>query len=378
MNFANPDLLAAAVILPAVILALGFLDDWRRRSLVARLGDVPLVQRMMASASTWRRWTKRVLFATAIALISIAAARPQLLGGRDDSESGLDVVLAVDVSKSMLVDDVEGRRLGRARELVTALAPSLANDRVGAVVFAGTAAHFPLTDDIDVALQFLRDIGPIDLPGGSSLEEAIRVGACLLRPEANDAWGSRCGDTRGRGHGGDPLPGEVEDTPRGEEVEEKSDRSKVLVLFTDGAEGETWSTLEEQVEQAKTLGITIVTVGIGTRRGGPVPDVDERGEPSGAKIDEDGVPVTSALDADGLRALAGLGGNVDRFVEVGPGAVDPVPISAILQGLTRGTLQKTSRRVVNEQYAPFLFAGFMLLVIEACLGTRRRIKYPEG
>lgn len=378
MTFANPDLLIAAVLLPLLIVGLGVLDDWRRRAIVARLGDVPLVQRMMASASTWRRWTKRVLFALAVAMIAVAAARPQKLGGADGTEAGLDVVLALDVSKSMLVDDVDGRRLAKARAIIDALAPSLVNDRVGAVVFAGTAAHFPLSSDPDVALQFLRDIGPLDLPGGSSLEEAIRVGACLLRPDTSDAWGSRCADTRGRGKGGDPLPGEPDDTPRSEETEELTDRSKVLVIFTDGAEGESWSTLEEQVEQAKTLGITIVAVGIGTRRGGPVPELDDRGEPFGAKVDELGNVVQSALDAEGLRALAGMAGDVNRFVEVGPEAVDPAPIGAILEGLTRGKLQRSSRRVLNEHYAPFLFAGFMLLVIEACLGTRRRVKYPEG
>jgi Ca-activated chloride channel family protein len=283
----------------------------------------------------------------------------------------------------MLVDDVGMRRLEKARALVDALVPKLANDRVGAVVFAGTAAHFPLTDDKQVAAQFLHDLGPADLPGGSSLEEAIRVGACMLKPDSSDPWGGRCQGTSGPGHGGDPVPGEADDTPHNERVEEITERSKVLMLITDGADGlgggHARSAVIDQVESAKRLGITLVVVGIGTESGGDVPELNvETGEIDGFKIGPDGRRIRSELDGDSLRKLAELGGGADRYFEIGQAEIDVAPLVAELNALTRGSLEKKSGRAMDEWYAAFLFPGFMLLVIEACLGTRKRVRYPEG
>ena len=381
MTFANPDLLALAVLVPIVIAGLGLLDAWRRAVLIRRLGDAPQVRRMMASASTWRRWLKLGLLATALALIAIAAARPQRPGARSASKQGLDVVIGLDVSKSMLVDDLGETRLAKARGFVDALLPKLVNDRVGALVFAGAAAHFPLTEDKDVTGQFLHDLGPADLPGGSILGEALRVGTCVLRPDTTDAWGSRCAGLRGRGHGGDPLPGEVDDTPIAATVEEVSERSKVLVLITDGADGLSGAARAEivgQVDDAKKLGITLLVVGVGTEAGGDVPEIDERGEVAGRKLGDDGQPIRSKLDVDSLRELAALGGDPNRYYQLGVGAVDPQPVIDALDALTRGALERREGRVMDEWYAAFLFPGFMLLVIEACIGTRRRLRFPEG
>lgn len=381
MTFADPELLALAVLAPIVILGLGVVDGLWRRRLVGRLGDGIQVQRMMASASTWRRWVKRALLAAGLALIAIATARPQRAGVRNASKAGLDVVLALDVSKSMLVEDVGDTRLGKARAYLDALLPKLANDRVGALVFAKAAAHFPLTDDKEVTAQFLHDLGPADLPGGSSLGEALTVGTCMLRPGAVDSWGGECASMTKRGHGGDPLPGEPDEAPATATIEEVAERSKVLVLVTDGAEGLAGpgrAGLVAQVESAKQLGITILVIGVGTERGGDVPEIDDRGVVTGKKLDRDGRLVRSALDGESLRELAALGGDPNRYFEVGLGAVDPLPVVAALNALTRGALERKEGRAMDEWYAAFLFPGFMLLVIEACLGTRRRVRFPEG
>jgi len=380
--FAHPDLLALAVLAPLVVVGIGLLDGLRRRAIMRRLGHVPQVQRMMASASAWRRWLKLALVGAALSLIAIATARPQRAGARNDSKEGLDLVIALDVSKSMLVDDVGVPRLVQARRYLDALMPKLANDRVGAVVFAKAAAHFPLTDDKEVAAQFLHDLTPADLPGGSSLSEAVRVGACMLRPDTNDPWGGRCSGMRGRGRGGDPLPGELDDdAPVAPITDEVSERSRVLLIVTDGAEGQlgrAHAELLDQVEAAKGLGITILVVGVGTTAGGDVPELDERGEPTGEKLDAMGQPIRSKLDGEGLRELAERGGDRNRYFELGEGAVDPQPVVEALSALTRGALDRRDGRLMDEWYAGFLFPAFMLLLIEACLGTRKRMKYPEG
>lgn len=383
MTFAEPDLLAAAVLGPVVIFGLALLDALRRQAVVRRLGHVPQVQRMVASVSGWRRWTKTTLLALGVSAIAIAAARPQRAGRRDGSKQGLDLVIGLDVSKSMLVNDVGATRLAKARAFLDELLPRLVNDRVSAMVFAGTAAHFPLTDDKEVGAQFLRDLGPADLPGGSDLGEAFRVAGCVLRPDTSDPWGGRCASVRGRGHGGDPLPGEVIDTPVAAVTDEVSDRSKVFMLITDGADrdrpGDGAERARAHAQRAKELGITLIVVGVGTTTGGNVPDVDDRGLPNGRwKYDDSGKVVRSALDPRALRDLAEAGGDANRYIELGvaPASIDAVVVA--LDALTRGSLTKKDQRVMDEWYAAFLFPGFMLLVIEACLGTRRRVKFPEG
>jgi len=382
VTFAYPDLLAAAVLAPLVVIALAVWDAFRRQAVVRQLGHVPQVQRMLASASAWRRWTKTALTALALAAIGLAAARPQRASQRDDSKQGLDLVIGLDVSKSMLVADVDGTRLAKARAFIDALLPRLVNDRVGAMVFAGTAAHFPLTDDKEVSAQFLRDLGPADLPGGSNLDEAFRVATCVLRPDTSDPWGGRCAGLRGRGHGGDPLPGEPTDTPVAATTEAVDDRSKVFMLITDGADreraGDGAIAALDQAAQAKQLGVTLIVVGVGTASGGNVPDIDAEGRPSGWKYDAQGKVVRSALDPASLRNLAEAGGDANRYIELGPGAPSVDAVVVALDALTRGALAKRDQRVMDEWYAAFLFPGFMLLVIEACLGTRRRVRFPEG
>lgn len=383
MSFAYPDLLAVAVLAPLVVIALAVWDQLRRQAVVRQLGHVPQVQRMLASASAWRRWTKTALTALALCAIALAAARPQRVGKRDGSKEGLDLVIGLDVSKSMLVSDVDGTRLAKARAFIDALLPKLVNDRVGAMVFAGTAAHFPLTDDKEVSAQFLRDLGPADLPGGSNLDEAFRVATCVLRPDTSDPWGGRCAGLRGRGHGGDPLPGEPTDTPVATTTEEVTDRAKVFMLITDGADrarpGDGVLAALDQAAQAKQLGVTLIVVGVGTLAGGNVPDTDDTGRPNGRwKYDDQGKVVRSALDPQALRTLAEAGGDANRYVELGPGAPPVDAVVVALDALNRGSLAKKDQQVMDEWYAAFLFPGFMLLVIEACLGTRRRVRFPEG
>ena len=233
-----------------------------------------------------------------------------------------------------------------------------------------------------MSAQFLRDLGPADLPGGSNLDEAFRVATCVLRPDTSDPWGGRCAGLRGRGHGGDPLPGEPTDTPVAATTEAVDDRSKVFMLITDGADreraGDGAIAALDQAAQAKQLGVTLIVVGVGTASGGNVPDIDAEGRPSGWKYDAQGKVVRSALDPASLRNLAEAGGDANRYIELGPGAPSVDAVVVALDALTRGALAKRDQRVMDEWYAAFLFPGFMLLVIEACLGTRRRVRFPEG
>lgn len=389
MTFASPDLLWFAGAAPVALLLLFVYDRAQRRRLARQLGELPVLAKVMVTVSPRRRVLKLVLVQLAAALILFAAARPQVAGKRKVELRGLDLVVAVDVSKSMLVDDVgatltmtekkiKPSRLARARELASQMIDSLPGDRFGPVVFAGAASHFPLTEDDEVAIRFIYDLGPADLPPGSNMTEVFRVSRCLLRPDLYDDLG--CARIGRRGRGGDPLPGEdldPKDAPKDEDVlEQKQERGKAMVIFTDGGESDE-ATLRE-VATMRELGIAVFVVGVGTTAGGVVHEVDYEGRATTVpKRDKTGATVISKRDDAGMKLIAQAAGDESRYlVAAERGEVDPVPLVDALRAVNRGLATKQ----VDEKkdiFQPFLFAGFMLLVIEAAIATRRRRRYPE-
>jgi len=388
MSFEYPLLAWLAPAVGAAVVALFFYDRARRHQLTRRLGELPVLGKVMATASPRRRAIKVVLQAAGAILLMLALARPQMVGKRNVELRGLDLVVAVDVSKSMLVDDVEqtaamkakkvpASRLGRARELAVALIDELPEDRIAPIVFAGAASHFPLTEDHEVAARFLYDLGPADLPPGSNLFEVFRVGRCLLRPEYTDD--GICASIAQRGHGGDPLPGESldpKDKAKDEVAVTKQERGRAMVVFTDGGDVDD-KTLAE-VAKASQLGIAVFMVGLGTPQGGVVYEVDAEGKRTlDPKHTADGQPVVSKRDDAGMHQVAAAGGDEKRyFIAAERGEVDPKPIVAALRAVNRGLAMKKIDRK-QDVFQPFLFAALMLFVIEAVIATRRRREFPE-
>lgn len=396
-ELAHPTAAYLALAAPFVVGALYFYDRARRRQLTRRLGELPVIGRVIASASPGRRAVKAVIAGLGLACLLIAIARPQREGKRKVELRGLDLVVALDVSKSMLVADVDptdasrakhvpASRLARARELATALIDELPDDRIGPIVFAGAAAHFPLTEDHFVAAHFLAELGPADVPPGSNLAEVFRVGRCMLRPDLYDDLG--CARLGRRGHGGDPLPDEVGATrgaptppAAGDDddgaLHEKVQRGKAMILFTDGGDPDE-ATLKE-VATARELGIAVFVVGVGSAAGGVVHEIDRAGRATDVeKHTRDGEVVTSRRDDAGMRALAAAAGNPARyFIAAEHGELDPMPLVDALHQVDRG-LATRQVKDLRDYYRPFLFAALMLLVLEAAIGTRRRQRYPEA
>ncbi|MBS1122822.1 MAG: von Willebrand factor type [Deltaproteobacteria bacterium] len=393
LSFATPELVILAFVAPVFVFALHVYDYARRQTLTRKLGDLPVIGKVLASASPGRRIVKDLIAAAGLSLVLFSAARPQIEGKRRVELRGLDVVVAVDVSKSMLVDDVGGTvemkakgtevsRLARARELASALIEELPGDRVGPVVFAGAAAHFPLTEDHQVASRFLSDLGPNDLPPGSNLAEVFRVSRCMLRPDLYEDLG--CARIGRRGHGGDPLRGESLDpgtdkaVPEDDQLEQQVERGKAIVILTDGGEADA-ATVRE-VATARELGIAVFIVGVGTTAGGVVHEIDPFSgkRTSQAKVLPDGTTVTSKRDDAGMKAIAAAGGDEARYLQAAEkGEVDPMPIVEALRAVNRGLATKRVKEM-RDIYQPFLFAALMLLVTEVAISTRRRRRYPEA
>ncbi len=393
VHIAHPQLFwLAVVIAPLYIFLLHLYDHARRAALTRRLGELPVLGRVIGSASHGRRIVKDVLFGAALSLILFSASRPQLEGMKKLELRGLDLVLAIDVSKSMLVDDVqqtktmkakriEASRLARGRELATALIEELPGDRIGPMVFAGAATSFPLTEDHQVAARFLTDLGPTDLPPGSNLGEVFRVARCLLRPDLYEDLG--CKKIGKRGHGGDPLRGESLDPPDAKDdgkLEQEVERGKAIVLITDGGDADA-KTIKE-VATARELGIAVFVVGIGSQRGGVVYELEPYSgkRTTTPKQMPDGSTVISKRDDAAMRAIATAGGDENRYIPMDEKAIE-VDLTAVavvdaLRAVNRGLASKQVKEM-RDIYQPFLFLGFMLLVIEVAISTRRRQAHPE-
>jgi len=292
----------------------------------------------------------------------------------------------------MLVDDVgptaemtekklPTTRLARARELARAVIDELPGDRIAPIVFAAAAAHFPLTEDHLVAANFLRDLGPVDLPQGSNLAEVFRVSRCLLRPDLYEDL--ECARIGRRGHGGDPLRGEPldprpRDAGKDSALELKVERGKAIMIFSDG--GDSDADALREVAIARELGIAVFLVGLGTPAGGVVYEIDSftGARTANPKRLPDGTTVVSRRDDAGMTALAAASGDANRYlIAAERGEVDPRPIVDRLRAVNRGLATKEIKDL-RDIYQPFLFAALMLLVIEAAISTRRRRRYPEA
>lgn len=355
----------------AILLTITFaLDLTRRRRVLEKIGHAPMLARMISSLSLRRRVLKIALLVTALTLLIAALARPQVEGESTVRQRGIDVAVVMDFSKSMLASDVYPSRFDAMLEEVDKLIRELEADRVAPILFAGAAVHFPLTHDHEAARLLYTKITPLDLAPGSDLGEAVLVARCVLRPEVADTACTRIGGDRG---GGDPLRGDNDVGPALAQEPAVVDRGRAIVLFTDGED--TAGRARHEVEQAAKLGIQVYIVAVGTPTGELIPELSPDGRTrSGWKKADDGSFVITRLDQSGLTELAKLAGGVDNhYFWLDPKSfADRADLLRELRRLKKGDLDERVMNTPKEVYQWLLFPAFLLLVIEACIGERRR------
>jgi Ca-activated chloride channel homolog len=360
--------------LVTVALAVVFAVDYTyRRHVLERVGHLPQLERMTASLSWRRRALKAVLLTVALTLCVAALARPQVEGDTTWRQRGIDLVVVMDFSKSMLARDVYPSRLERMREEVESLLDEIESDRVAIVTFAGAAAHFPLTHDTEAARSLFRGLSPMDMPPGSDIGEAILVARCIARPDLTAEPG--CARIGGRGRGGAPLdePGEA---PRPAEPE-IADRARAIVVFTDG--GDTEGRARAELAEAVRLGVHVYLVGVGTTTGELIPELDLDGNEIGWMKTADGQSfVTTRLEQDELLELAELAGGPAHYIQLDPERLRAAELIARLEHLEKGDLDERVIKHPREIYQFLLFPALLLLLLELCISERRRrVIYPE-
>ena len=233
-RFANPQYFWLLPVIPALIL-LFWLAARNRRRRLERFGRMQVLEELMPEVSTGRVTLKFILFCAAVTLLILAAARPQFGSKlREEKTQGVEMMLAVDVSNSMLAEDFEPNRLERTKYAINKLFDGLHQDRVGLIVFAGEPkVQLPITSDYRMAKAFAKRIDPSLVP-----VQGTAIGKAL-----SQALMSFSGET-------------------------EENHSRVVILITDGENHE--DDALAAARRAAEMGIRIYTIGIGTPEGAPI------------------------------------------------------------------------------------------------------------
>mgnify|MGYP001795855180 CR=1 FL=1 len=334
LRFANPEFLHLYWLLPLLLVFL--IWAWRfKRGLIARLGDSELVEKLMNSVSRKKQAWKQVLLFFAIAALIFALVNPQV-GTRFEEvkREGIDVFIALDISKSMMAEDIAPNRFEKAKHEIGRFIDRLEGDRVGLITFSGLAfVQCPLTLDYSAAKLFLSDVEIGDIPTpGTAISEAIST--------ASEAF------------------------------VKKELKHKVLVLITDGEDHE--SAPVAVAEEAAQAGMVIYTIGIGSPQGAPIPQYDSRGRRIGYLKDSNGQIVTTRLDVETLEKIAFSTGG--QFFIASTGSSELSRIFTELAGVEKKELSSREFTQFEDRFQIVLAFALLLLLIEAFLSERRRQK----
>ncbi|MEM8835354.1 MAG: VWA domain-containing protein [Planctomycetota bacterium] len=308
---------------------------WRRRALARRFLGTTLLPRLDRGAGAGRLVLRALLGAAGLALVGVGLARPQWGEvERNTSLKGRDVVFLIDVSRSMLAEDLKPNRLERAKLWVNDTLDVVRGDRVGLVAFAGTAVvKAPLTHDMGFVRFQLDRLSPSSVNlGGSLVGDAVRVA--------------------------------IERLFDGDEA-----RFRDIVLITDGEDHGSFPI--EAAAAAREAGVRLIIVGIGDENmGTPIAISDRRGRQQ--FLEHEGERVLSKLDGETLRAMA-LASDEGAYFNVSTGTIelDKVYTQLIAQAEQRET-ESLERVRLEDRFQWFLGAGILLLLIESLIGDGRR------
>lgn len=326
---------------------------------IAALGNPALVGRLLATVDPAKRLLRALFVLLAMTLTVFGMMRLQYGGSTKRLPTqGLDIVIAVDYSKSMLAQDVYPSRSERLEaELDRFLEESgERGDRVGVVIFAGEARGFPVTSDMGVLQMFLSRADPRhENPGGTAIGKALDKSIELLVAVRREDAEARAKDR------------ESDDAAL-----ERADQ--IIILLTDGED--TIGHPEKVAARAAQLGIRVYTVGIGSESGEPVMQFDEDGQPSGYATDEDGKPVMTRLDAGTLEQLART--TKGEYVHVKADAFGLDEVRELVEGLTRAQHEASVEVHRQEGFPFFLVPAVLLLCAALALGDRRRPPVADG
>ena len=300
----------------------------RKRRQLEEFGDKELMEQLMPNASRLRPNIKFGIVMVALAFLILAAARPQF-GQSEHTEKrqGIEAIVALDISNSMLAEDVAPNRLDRAKQMLSKLMDNMVNDKVGLVVFAGDAfVQLPITCDYVSAKMFLNSIKPeLIKTQGTAIGQALSTSI-------------RC-------------------------FGEQSDTSRAIILITDGENHE--DDAVAVAKRAKEAGIQVLVVGIGKPEGSPIPMPGT----NNFRKDREGNVVVSRLNEEMCREIAQAGGGI--YVRCDNTNTATKAIQKELDKLATQEIETQVFTDYNEQFQSFALIALLLLVIDYFIFNRK-------
>lgn len=327
-DFYHPDYLYGLIALLA-LLALSILSYiYRRRAWRAFAPNPDMRTLLMPERVGLKRILKDAFVLVALALIIVALARPQTPGNiaKSEEQKGIEAMICIDVSNSMLSPDVAPSRMSFAKRALGKVLEGMRNDKVGIVVFAGDAyVQLPITTDLRTAQEFLQDVSPEMLTAqGTDIAKAINLSCTAFS--------------------------------------ERKDIGKTIIVVTDGESHEGGA--EEAAKQALEAGIKVSVIGVGTSRGGLIP-----AENGYLKDPETGELVTTSLNAEMCRQIANAGDGV--YINTSSTNELSQALEKALKTLPRASVGKVDRAGYVEHYMPWLAVAIALIVLELLISQRR-------
>ena len=325
INFAQSQYLILLLLIPFFFLVFAVVMKFRQRR-IRKFGDENLVSQLMPSYAKGKAWVRLSLFAVAFFFFVIGLARPQIGAKLKEHETkGAEIMIALDVSNSMLAEDYSPNRLDRAKLAISRLVDKLRDDRIGLIVFAGNSfVQLPITTDYVSAKMFLSSISTESVPvQGTAIGDAINTAIRSFSAQ--------------------------------------SEKSRAVIVITDGENHE--DDPVAAAKQAAQMGIRVFTIGVGSPEGKPIPMDGE------LLKDKDGNIVVTRLDEKVLQDVAQAGNGV--YVRAGNSEFG---LNPIIDDIKRMEDEKYSSIVFeeyDEQYMYFLAIALFFLVVEMLVGDRR-------
>jgi Ca-activated chloride channel homolog len=327
----EPKYLYLLMVLPILALLFLYVQYWKIKA-QKQFGEAELVKKLSPEKSRFKPTLKFVVLLLGLSMLILGLVNPKI-GTKVEKvkREGIDLVFAVDVSKSMLAEDIAPNRLEKSKQVVSQIINNLGSDRIGIIAYAGSAFPvLPITTDYNVAKMFLQSMNPDMVSSqGSNLDEAIKLSEKYFKGSPNT--------------------------------------SKVMIMITDGEDHSEGA--EGAAEEAKKIGMKIITIGIGTTAGGPIPE-KRNGVTEGFHRDKStGEVVVTKLRPEALEAIAKAakggyvnGNNTKEVVDF---------IKKSLNNIQKTEFEATETTNFQSQFQWFLGIGFLLLLLDVFLLERK-------
>ena len=326
-RFEEPLYLYLLLLVP-VLAAVHYATDYHRRKRLRRYGDVALLKELMPDVSAVRREAKAWLMLAAWALLVFTLARPQF-GTKVDTRKrqGIEAIIAMDISNSMLAEDVTPNRLEKSKMLVSSIVDQMTDDKIGLIVYAGEAyTQLPITSDYVSAKMFLETIQPsLISTQGTDIKQALDLAMKSFTPDDK--------------------------------------ASKAVFVITDGEDNEGGAV--EMARAAAEKGIKVYVLGIGSPQGAPIP------VPGSTQYitDNGGNVVVSKLNEQMCREIAAAGQGAYIYVDNSSSAKEK--LSGYVDKLAKTEMESTVYSEYDEQFQAVALLALLLLVLDVLVVERK-------